>query len=131
MKTIKECGAVVHEVLKELGFKNSSNTVEKRGLCVVNAQACEKILFTDDDWQKVDVDIFIRRVDKADNTTAVAAQIGYTIQFDCADKKDPEARVVTQQTYWSREFFNFKKEKLLEEIRNWLKENHLYLYYGG
>jgi hypothetical protein len=131
MKTIKECGAVVREVLKELGFKNSSNTVEKRGLCVVNASTHEKIFFfTDDDYKNVDIDVFVRRVDREDGSVAVAAQIGYTLQFDCADEDDPEARIVSQKNFWSRDFYNFKKEKLLEEIRNWLKENYLNLYYG-
>ena len=130
MKTIKECGAVVLEVLKELGFKNSSNTVEKRGLCVVNAWVREKIPFTDD-WKFVDVHVFIRRVDREDGSVAVAAQIGYTLQFNCADKEDPEVRIVSQKNFWSRDFYNFKKEKLLEEIREWLKENYLNLYYGG
>lgn len=125
MKTIKQGRTVVLGALKRLGLKNCSNTVEKRGLCVVNAQSHEKVLCTNDDWKNVDIDVFIRRVDKN-----VAVQIGYTLQFDRADKDDPEARKVTQKNFWSPNFFNLEEDCLLEDVRKWLKEEHLDLYYG-
>lgn len=130
MKTIKECRTDVLGALKRLGFQDCSNTVEKRDLCVVNAKAREKVLCTNDDWKNVDVNVFIRKVDKEDGSKAVAVQIGYTLQFDRADKEDQEARVISQKNFWSPDFFNLEEDCLLKDIRKWLKEKRLDLYYG-
>ncbi len=128
MKSLKTIRPVVHKVLKELGFvaPNIINTVEQRGFYLVQAWAHELSILGD--VKSTEIQVYIRNVDDANGNMVPAVSLCYTRKLDYV--RSGGTRGINQKVLFSRDFYRLKQKELVEDIRAWLREQRLDLYYG-
>ena len=107
-------------VLKELGFpeRRTRQIVAEKDIYIYNVWSCENTVLG-----SMDQTIITAFLEKFNDDNYVAVRLNVDVTLTSINKKGE--KVDSSHVYSSPEFKRLTKEELLEDIRSWLKENHL------
>ena len=120
MKSVKSYLPVLMAVLKELGFpeRRTRQIVAEKDIYIYNVWSCENTVLG-----SMDQTIITAFLEKFNDDNYVAVRLNVDVTLTSINKKGE--KVDSSHVYSSPEFKRLTKEELLEDIRSWLKENHL------
>jgi len=125
-KTLVSINQEVREALHELGFATVRKQVESKELHILQAKA-NVVMFGIN--KNITIRTYLQRIEDQFGRINPRVRLFYKVsQMYCGPKHIYEQ---VGKIYDSPEFYYATKEQLLADIREWLQENKLHLYYGG